>query len=78
VTVTYAVFPPISNKTLKITLIPVSYIKLVSRKKKTYGYQERCKSKRQEFIVQIAQLNSDQIVYIHESGMDSRDDYRYG
>ena len=42
------------------------------------GYQERCESKRQEFIAQIALHNSDEIVYVDESGMDNRDDYGYG
>lgn len=47
-------------------------------KKKTYGYRERDEAKRKAFVQQLAVLNSEQIVYADESGMDSRDDYGYG
>ena len=45
---------------------------------KTYGYQERDEVKRQVFVAQLATFKPEQIVYVDESGMDSRDDYAYG
>ena len=47
-------------------------------KKKTYGYRERDEEKRQAFIAQLSTLPPSQIVYLDESGMDSRDEYDYG
>lgn len=47
-------------------------------KKKTYGYRERDEAKRQVFSEQLSLLAPKQIVYVDESGMDSRDDYTYG
>ncbi|NMF63683.1 hypothetical protein DP113_14920 [Brasilonema octagenarum UFV-E1] len=47
-------------------------------KKKTYGYRERDEAKRQAFIDQLSTLPPDQLVYLDESGMDSRDEYDYG
>ncbi len=46
--------------------------------KKTYGYCERDEAKRQVFVEQLRRLCPKQIVYVDESGMDSRDDYAYG
>lgn len=46
--------------------------------KKTYGYCERDEAKRQVFVEQLSRLCPKQIVYVDESGMDSRDDYAYG
>ncbi len=45
---------------------------------KTYGYRERDEAKRQTFLEQLALLACEQLVYVDESGMDSRDDYAYG
>ena len=47
-------------------------------KKKTYGYRERDEAKRQAFIMQLSTLPSEKVVYLDESGMDSRDVYDYG
>jgi hypothetical protein len=47
-------------------------------KKKTYGYRERDEAKRQAFIDQLSTLPPEKIVYLDESGMDSRDEYDYG
>ena len=47
-------------------------------KKKTYGYCERDEDKRQAFIMQLSTLPLEKIVYLDESGMDSRDAYDYG
>ena len=51
---------------------------MVSHEKKTYGYQERDETKRQDFIAQLSTLPTEKIVYVDESGMDSRDEYDYG
>ncbi len=48
------------------------------REKKTYGYQERDEVKRVLFKQEIALYVPQDIVYIDESGMDSREDYSYG
>lgn len=37
--------------------------------KKTYGYRERDEEKRQAFLERLAQLKSEKIVYVDESGM---------
>lgn len=47
-------------------------------KKKTYGYRERDEVKRKAFIAHLSSLATDLIVYLDESGMDSRDQYDYG
>ncbi len=39
---------------------------------------ERNEEKRQEFLQTISKLKPEQIVYVDESGMDSRDNYPYG
>ena len=51
---------------------------MVSHEKKTYGYRERDETKRQDFIAQLSTLPTEKIVYVDESGMDSRDEYDYG
>ena len=47
-------------------------------KKKTYGYKERDEEKRRAFLLRLVALNPELLVYLDESGMDSRDDYGYG
>ncbi|MBE9029081.1 hypothetical protein IQ266_04810 [filamentous cyanobacterium LEGE 11480] len=47
-------------------------------RKKTYGYQERDEEKRRAFLMRLATLNPELIVYMDESGMDHRDNYGYG
>lgn len=51
---------------------------MASRVKKTYGYQERDEVKRLFFKEEIALYVSQDIVYIDEFVMDSREDYSYG
>ena len=46
--------------------------------KKTYGYRERDEARRQAFAEQLSLLPLEKIVYVDESGMDSRDDSAYG
>lgn len=46
--------------------------------KKTYGYRERDEQKRAEFIKQLETVETEQIVYADEAGMDACDDYGYG
>ena len=47
-------------------------------KTKSYGYRERDEEKRRAFLLRLAALNPELLVYLDESGMDSRDDYGYG
>lgn len=49
-----------------------------SRVKKTYGYQKRDEVKRLLFKEEIALYVPQQLVYIDESGMGSREDSSYG
>ena len=51
---------------------------MASREKKTYGYCERDEEKRQTFVTKLSTIPDYQIVYLDESGMDSRDQYAYG
>jgi len=51
---------------------------LGSLEKKTYGYQERDEVKQLLFKEKIAPYVPEDIVYIDESGMPSREDYSYG
>lgn len=51
---------------------------MVSLEKKTYGYRERDEAKRAAFRQQLATVNSSDLVYADESGMDHRDEYGYG
>jgi hypothetical protein len=64
----------ISSRTISRALKKIGF----SQKKKTYGYRERDEEKRQAFIAQLSTLPPSQIVYLDESGMDSRDEYDYG
>ena len=50
----------------------------ISRKKKTYGYQERDPIKRQEFQERLKTKYPSQIVYVDEAGIDNREEYPYG
>ncbi|MEI2583756.1 IS630 family transposase [Scytonema sp. PRP1] len=63
----------ISDRTISRALKKIGFTR-----KKTYGYRERDEAKRQTFIDQLSTLPSDKIVYLDESGMDSRDEYDYG
>ncbi len=51
---------------------------LVSPGKKTYGYRERNEVQRQEFLEQLSEVDSTQVVYIDEAGCDDTEDYPYG
>ena len=64
----------ISDRTRSRALKKIGF----TRKKKTYGYQERDEVKRLLFKQEIALYVPQDIVYIDESGMDSREDYSYG
>ena len=64
----------ISERTISRALKKIGF----TRKKKTYGYQERDEAKRQEFREQLNKYKPEEIIYIDESGMDNRDDYGYG
>jgi transposase len=59
-------------------LLAKPWRKLDLLEKKTYGYQERDETKRQEFLAKISQKSLEERVYIDESGIDNRDDYGYG
>ncbi len=51
---------------------------MASLEKKTYGYQERDEVKGLLFKEEIGLYVPQELVYIDESGMDSREDYSYG
>jgi len=51
---------------------------LAGAQKKTYGYCQRDEEKRQAFVTQLSTIPADKIVYLDESGMDSRSQYDYG
>ncbi len=51
---------------------------MVIPEKKTYGYRERDEEKRQEFRAKISHKERLQLVYVDESGIDTREDYGYG
>ena len=51
---------------------------MAGAQKKTYGYCQRDEEKRQAFVTQLSPLSPENIVYLDESGMDSRDQYDYG
>ena len=51
---------------------------LIQQRQKTYGYQERDEVKRLIFKEEIALYVAQDLVYIDESGRDSREDYSYG
>lgn len=65
---------PISAKSISRGLKKMGF----SRKKKTYGYKERDEQKRAEFSGEIAKKEEEDLVFVDEAGMDSRDDYGYG
>lgn len=50
----------------------------ITRKKKTYGYQERDENKREEFKRRLSKIEPQRRVYVDESGFDNREDYPYG
>ena len=64
----------ISDRTISRGLKLIGF----TRKKKTYGYQERDEVKRIKFKEEIALYVPQDIVYIDEFGMDNREDYSYG
>ena len=51
---------------------------MAGAQKKTYGYCQQDEEKRQAFVTQLATIPADKIVYLDESGMDSRDQYDDG
>jgi DDE superfamily endonuclease len=66
----------------KVRLVRAAFPELCKKstlpEKKTYGYRERDEAKRQVFLEQLSTKSPQSVVYIDESGMDSRDDYAYG
>ena len=64
----------ISQRTISRALQKIRF----TRKKKTYGYQERDEQKRAEFAKQLETVSEEQLVYADEAGMDARDNYAYG
>jgi hypothetical protein len=58
----------------------ISYGKKVgiTRKKKTYGYQERDEEKRVEFREKLEKIANNRKIYVDEAGFDNREDYTYG
>ncbi|MDF5709273.1 MAG: IS630 family transposase [Nostoc sp. S4] len=64
----------ISERTISRALKKIGF----TRKKKTYGYQERDEAKRQEFRAELNKYTTESIIYIDEAGMDNREDYGYG
>ena len=63
----------ISSRTISRALHKIGFTR-----KKNYGYKERDEAKRQIFLEQIDTIDSKDIVYADEAGMDDRDDYAYG
>jgi hypothetical protein len=51
---------------------------LAGAQKKTYGYCQRDEEKRQAFVMQWFTIPAQKMVYLDESGMDSRAQYDYG
>ena len=49
-----------------------------AQKKRLMAFQERDEVKRKAFIAHLSSVATAQIVYLDESGMDSRDQYDYG
>jgi transposase len=64
----------ISARTISRALKRINF----TRKKKTYGYQERDESKRAEFLSELETVEPEDLVYADEAGMDERDQYEYG
>lgn len=50
----------------------------ITRKKKTYGYQERNEEERAEFRQKLGEIEETRRVYVDEAGFDNREDYPYG
>ena len=50
----------------------------ITRKKKTYGYEERDEEERQKFREKLSKVEKNKLVYVDEAGFDNRDDYPYG
>lgn len=50
----------------------------ITRKKKTYGYQERDEERRREFKEKLEKIDKRKIIYVDEAGFDNREDYPYG
>ncbi len=50
----------------------------LTHSRQTYGYTERDQTLRPNFIAQLSNWPSEKIVYVDESGIDSRDEYDYG
>ncbi len=64
----------ISPRTISRALKKIGFTR-----KKTYGYQERWKQQREEFMAQIEQMEPEEVVYLDEAAMNSQDsDYPYG
>ena len=63
----------ISSGTISRALKKIKF----TQKKKTYGYLEPDESKQQTFIEQLANQVDEMIVYVHEAGMDDRENYGY-
>ena len=46
---------------------------MVTLKKKTFGYNERCEKEREKFIKKLKTIKPEDIIYSDESGMDDND-----
>jgi transposase len=64
----------ISDRTISRALKKIGF----TRKKRLMAFQERDEVKRKAFIAHLSSVATAQIVYLDESGMDSRDQYDYG
>jgi len=59
--------------------ISYAYRKLgITRKKKTYSYQERNPEERAKFLQKLENVEESKLVYVDEAGFDNREDYPYG
>jgi len=50
----------------------------ITRKKKTYGYQERNEEERAFFRERLEKIEKANRIYVDEAGFDNREDYPYG
>jgi len=64
----------ISDRTISRALKKIG----LCSKKRLMAFQERDEVKRKAFIAHLSSVATDLIVYLDESGMDSRDQYDYG
>ena len=64
----------ISARTISRALRKINF----TRKKKTYGYQQRDEDKRSAFLEQLGDPKASDLIYVDESGMDERDNDGYG